>query len=108
MIKHYKTGFDCKKFEDERFGLGGGKMQWINWGDVAWYYGLSDEHRVNKKDLREGNMDKSLYLSLCSTFGKEQMDEYFRQDTTQPKALTREEREIEELSNFIVYGHNRK
>lgn len=72
-----KTGFNYEKFVEERMGIGRGKMQWMNWKDVAWYYGIGTQVNCNEQELRKGNMTKTLYESLCRTFGREQMEEYF-------------------------------
>ena len=97
-----KTGFNCNRFIDERFGVGRGRMGWITWRDVQRYYGGG----CNQRELEKGNMSQSLYRSLCRTFGQQQMDEYFRADAQkpQPKPLSKEEREVEELADLIVFG----
>lgn len=98
-----KTGFNHQKFVNERFGVGRGRMGWRNWRDVERYYGV----RCSERELEKGNMSQSLYRSLCRTFGSSQVDEYFRPTDAlkpQPQPLTKEEREVEELADMMVYG----
>ncbi len=97
-----KTKFNHQKFVDERFGVGRGRMGWRDWRDVQRYYGV----RCNERELEKGNMSQSLYRSFCRTFGQQQMDEYFRADAQkpQPKPLSKEEREVEELADLMVFG----
>lgn len=80
MADIFKKGFNLKKFESERMGVGRGKMQWTNLKDIGWYYGIS----ADPDDLRQGRMSKRLYLALCHTYGREQMEEYFT-DASQRK-----------------------
>ena len=104
-----KIGFNYEKFERERMGFGRGKMQWKDWSDVAYYYGLGTTINCNEVELRKGNMTSTLYESLCRTFGREAMEEYFKPDEPkQQKPLSKEEREIEELADLMVFGRKQK
>jgi len=105
-----KTGFDYQKFMDERMGFGRGKMQWKDWQDVAWYYGFGTIVNCNEVELKKGNMTNTLYESLCRTFGREAMEEYFKPEectSQQPKPFSKDEQFIEELADMMVFGRIR-
>ena len=77
------NNFNYDKFMAERMGTGRGKMQWRNWQEVAWYYGLGTVVNCNETLLKKGNITRTLYDSLCRTFGREAMDEYFKPEDAQ-------------------------
>lgn len=97
-------GFNCEKFEAERFGVGRDKMGFLNWCDVARYFGISATAHANERYLRHGDMSAPMYDCLTRLYGQESMAEYFPKPKVKP--LTKEEREIEELGTLIAGSIN--
>lgn len=94
-----RKGFDSLRFEEERFGVGRGKMGFRDWNDVAYYYGISPTNYCNPINLRNGDMSNTLYECLCRTYGQEAVDDYFPKEV-KPKP-SKEDKEIEDLCTLM-------
>ncbi len=98
MFYNDKKGFDCQRFEAERFGVGRGKMGFQNWRDLAWYVGMGGVVHANERTLRRGEMTQKMYDALCRLYGKDEMDKYFPTTETPKKNLTEDEKYVEGLA----------
>lgn len=94
-----KQGFDCKRFEEERFGIGRGRIGFLDWKDVAYYYGISPTSHTDVHHLKNGDMSLTLYECLCRTYGQEAVDDYFPKEV--PPKPSKEEREIRDLCTLM-------
>lgn len=94
-------GFNCEKFEAERFGVGREKMGFCSWGDVAHYFGISATVHANERHLRSGNMSAPMYDCLSRLYGQESMAEYFPKPPAPPKP-TAGEKYVDDIA--VLYG----